>query len=130
MLPVLDNLDRALLFAENHDEASSKDFHQFFEGIVMVNQQLNEVLANMGVSPIASVGQPFDPHFHEAVAAEESAGFPPNTVTGELRRGYRIGDRVIRAAMVRVSVAARRAANEGFSQIDPERADDLSETPE
>jgi len=73
---------------------------------VMVNQQLNEVLAEMGVLPIASIGEPFDPHFHEAVATEVSTEFPPNTVTGELLRGYRVGDRVIRAAMVKVSTAA------------------------
>jgi molecular chaperone GrpE len=106
MLPVLDNMNRALDFASNHGENRSQDFHQFFEGIVMVNQQLNEVLAEMGVQPIPSVGEPFDPHFHEAVATEVSAEFPPNTVTGELLSGYRIGDRVIRAAMVKVSTSA------------------------
>jgi molecular chaperone GrpE len=105
MLPVLDNMNRALDFAAAHSDGRSQDFHQFFEGIVMVNQQLNDVLADMGVSQISSVGEPFDPHFHEAVATEVSAEFPPNTVTGELLRGYRVGDRVIRAAMVRVSTA-------------------------
>ena len=127
MLPVLDNLDRALLFAESHNQASSQDFHQFFEGIVMVNQQLNEVLADMGVSPIASVGEPFDPHFHEAVAAEETAEFPPNTVTGELLRGYRIGDRVVRAAMVKVAIAAKPAENSNSPEADLKEADEISE---
>lgn len=106
MLPVLDNLDRALDFAITHGEGRSQDFHQFYEGIVMVNQQLNEVLAEMGVSPVASVGQMFDPHFHEAVAIEPSAELPPNTITAELLRGYRVGNRVIRAAMVKVSTPA------------------------
>jgi molecular chaperone GrpE len=106
MLPVLDNLNRALDFAAQHSEGRVQDFHQFFEGIFLVNQQLNEVLTEMGVQPIASNGMPFDPHFHEAVATEVSADHPPNTVTGELLRGYRIGDRVIRAAMVKVSTAA------------------------
>lgn len=106
MLPVLDNLNRALDFASNHSEGRSQDFHQFFEGIFLVNQQLNEVLSEMGVSQIASVGESFDPHFHEAVATEASAEFPPNTVTGELLRGYRIGDKIIRAAMVKVSTSA------------------------
>lgn len=105
MLPVLDNLNRALDFAGAHSEGRSQDFHQFFEGIALVNQQLNEVMAEMGVQPIASVGEPFDPHFHEAVATEVSAEFPPNTVTGELLRGYRVGERVVRAAMVKVSTA-------------------------
>jgi molecular chaperone GrpE len=106
MLPVLDNLNRALDFATVHTEGRSQDFRQFFEGIFLVNQQLNEVLAEMGVQTISSVGEPFDPHFHEAVATEVSAEFPANTVTGELLRGYRIGDRVIRAAMVKVSTSA------------------------
>lgn len=109
MLPVLDNLNRALDFASSHSEGRSQDFHQFFEGIFLVNQQLNEVLAEMGVQPIASVGENFDPHFHEAVATETSAAFPPNTVTGELLRGYRIGDKIIRAAMVKVSTSASPA---------------------
>lgn len=111
MLPVLDNLNRALDFATNHSEGRSHDFHQFFEGIILVNQQLNEVLAEMGVSPIASIGEHFDPHFHEAVATEESSEFPPNTITGELLRGYRIGDNIIRAAMVKVSTAASPNVN-------------------
>lgn len=119
MLPVLDNLNRALDFAALNAEGRAQDFKQFFEGIVLVNQQLNEVLAEMGVSPIASVGEPFDPHFHEAVATEFSAEFPPNMVTGELLRGYRIGDRVIRAAMVKVSTAAVQTAKSSLSQNNP-----------
>lgn len=118
MLPVLDNLNRALEFAERHDEASSEDFHQFFEGIVLVNQQLNEILAEMGVSPVASVGEHFDPHFHEAVATQETNEFSPNTITGEFLRGYRIGSKLIRAAMVKVSVPAKQDADKMFSKAD------------
>jgi molecular chaperone GrpE len=124
MLPVLDNLNRALDFAAQHSENRSQDFHQFFEGIALVNQQLNEVLAEMGVQPIASVGEPFDPHIHEAVATEVSAELPPNTVTGELLRGYRVGDRIIRAAMVKVSTAARPAANVSTPASSPKTSDD------
>src|SRR5215204_1372819 len=80
MLPLMDNLNRALDFAAANLEGCSQDFHQFFEGIALVNQQLNEVLAEMGVQPIVSVGESFDPHVHEAVATEISAEFPPNTV--------------------------------------------------
>lgn len=130
MLPVLDNLNRALDFASSHSEGRSQDFHQFFEGIFLVNQQLNEVLAEMGVSQIASVGEHFDPHFHEAVATEVSAEFPPNTVTGELLRGYRIGDKVIRAAMVKVSTSAPVRPNP--TNISPENnpkpSEDILET--
>ena len=103
MLPALDNLDRALKFASDLPDGQRKQFVQFFDGIILVNQQVNEVLAGMGIMPIATVGEPFDPHFHEAVAIEETADFPPNTVSGELLRGFRIGDMVIRHSMVRVS---------------------------
>lgn len=103
MLPVLDNLNRALDFANSKAAEKEKEFEQFFQGIYLVNQQLNEVLAGMGVSPIAAVGEQFDPHFHEAVAIEETKNFKPQTVSTELLRGYRIGSRVIRPSMVKVA---------------------------
>ncbi len=128
ILPVLDNMNRALDFAANHSEGKSRDFHQFFEGIVLVNQQLNEVLNEMGVSPIESIGKHFDPHIHEAMAMEESGQYPPNTVTGELLRGYRIGDKIIRAAMVKVSTAARPKLNESSPEDNLNSADNILET--
>jgi len=129
MLPVLDNLNRALDFAALNAEGRAQDFKQFFEGIVLVNQQLNEVLAEMGVTPVMSVGEAFDPHFHEAVATESSAEVPPNTVTGELLRGYRIGDRVIRAAMVRVSTAAPQISKSSVPENNlPPALEDILET--
>ena len=129
MLPVLDNLNRALDFAAQHSEGRSQDFHQFFEGIFLVNQQLNEVLAEMGVQQVVSTGEPFDPHVHEAVATEISAEVPPNTVTGELLRGYRIGDRVIRAAMVKVSTAAPSNQKSSAPEKNPSLPDnEISET--
>lgn len=103
MLPVLDNLNRALDSASNFSDEKLQDFQQFFEGIMLVGQQLNEVLEEMGVSPIAAVGESFDPHFHEAVATETTDDVPPYTITEELLRGYRIDDKVIRASMVKVS---------------------------
>jgi molecular chaperone GrpE len=103
MLPVLDNFNRALESASASTGEKVSDSQHFFNGIVLVNQQLNEVLADMGVSQIISVGEPFDPHFHEAVATEETDEIPPHTITTELLRGYRIGDKVIRPSMVKVS---------------------------
>ena len=103
MLPVVDNLNRALDSSEFVNEECSQDVKQFFEGIVLVSQQLNEILAEMGVQPIAAVGEPFDPHVHEAVATESSVEFPSQTVIAELLRGYRIGEKVIRPSMVKVS---------------------------
>lgn len=115
ILPVLDNLKRALDFAESHSEGKSSDFHEFYRGIILVNQQLNGVLAEMGVVPIPAVGQYFDPHLHEAVATEEKDDMPPNVVTEELLRGYRIGSKVIRASMVKVSARPKPEKN-GISQ--------------
>lgn len=105
MLPAIDNLNRAIEFALAMPEEERSHMQQFFDGIVIVNQQVNEVLADMGVHPIESVGHVFDPHFHEAVATEASSEFAPNTISEELLRGYRIGDRVIRHSMVKVAKA-------------------------
>lgn len=106
MLPVVDNLNRALDSASGHEAGKSADFQQFIQGIVLVNHQLNEVLEEIGVHPILAVGEPFDPHFHEAVATEQTDEVPPNTVIAELIRGYKIEETVIRPAMVKVSSAA------------------------
>lgn len=103
MLPVLDNLNRALDSADALTGGKSGEFQQFYDGIVLVNQQVNEVFVGMGVTPIATVGETFDPNFHEAVAADERDDMPNNTVTEEMLRGYRIGNRVIRHSMVKVT---------------------------
>jgi len=105
MLPVVDNLNRAMDLSNIIPGEKPQDFQQFFEGIVLVSQQLNEILAEMGVQPIHAVGEPFDPHYHEAVATEITDELPSQTITTELLRGYRIGDKVIRPSMVKVSVS-------------------------
>lgn len=109
MLPVLDNLDRALEAAENSASTRSPEFQQFYEGIILVNQQVNEVLTGMGVSPIATVGETFDPVFHEAVAIVENDELAPNTVAEEMLRGFRIGNKVIRHSMVKVTKLSQSA---------------------
>lgn len=106
MLPVLDNLNRALDAAAHFKGELSNDFQQFFDGIALVNQQLNEIFSEMGVQPVATIGEMFNPHFHEAVATENTNDFPPNTITAEFLRGYRLGDKLIRAAMVKVAAPA------------------------
>jgi len=113
MLPVLDNLDRAVGSIADLPEKKREEFRQFFDGVALVHQQVNEVFAEMGVQPIATVGEPFDPNFHEAVAAEETKDQPPNTISAEMLRGYRIGNLVIRHSMVRVTTAAPAAAKKG-----------------
>jgi molecular chaperone GrpE len=105
ILPVLDNLSRALDSASNLQGEKSKDFQQFVDGVGLVNLQLNEVLGEMGIQPIISVGEPFDPHIHEAVAAVKTSAYPPHIVIAELLRGYRLNDKVIRPSLVKVSAS-------------------------
>lgn len=95
LLPVVDNFERAL----KHEPAELKD-NDYVKGIQSIVKQFEKALADMGVERIQTIGQPFDPHYHEAVSAEEGDG--PETVSEELQAGYKIGDEVIRHAMVRV----------------------------
>jgi len=106
MLPVLDNLERAIGSVSELKGKKSDEFQQFYDGIGLVHHQVNEIFSDMGVQPIATIGETFDPNFHEAVAIEENSTEPPNTITGEMLRGYRIGNRVIRHSMVKVTAGA------------------------
>jgi molecular chaperone GrpE len=106
LLPVVDNLARALDAEKTVQSNESKEFRHFLHGVELINRQLNDVLESLGIQPIAAVGERFDPHIHEAVVTEPSDKYEPDTVTEELARGYRIGDRLLRPAMVKV--AARR----------------------
>jgi molecular chaperone GrpE len=97
LLSVLDDFDRAL-------EHVPADMHEgWLDGIRLVERKLRGVLEAEGVTPIEAVGQPFDPTIHEAVVHEETAEHPDNQVIGELQRGYRLHDRVLRPALVRVA---------------------------
>ena len=97
VLGVLDDFDRALenVPADAHDP--------WVEGVRLTERKLRNVLESEGVTPIEAVGQPFDPNLHEAVVHEETADHPDNQVIGELQRGYRLRDRVIRPSLVRVA---------------------------
>jgi molecular chaperone GrpE len=106
LLPVVDNLARALDAEKTVESHESREIRHFLHGVELINKQLNDVLESLGIQPIVSVGERFDPHIHEAVVTEPSDQYEPDTVTEELARGYRIGDRLLRPAMVKV--AARR----------------------
>jgi molecular chaperone GrpE len=110
LLPVVDNLARALEHERSVESTESEEFRHFLHGVQLISKQLNDVFESLGIQPIASVGERFDPHIHEAVVTEPSDKYEPDTVTEELARGYRIGDRLLRPAMVKV--AARRADDE------------------
>jgi molecular chaperone GrpE len=136
MLPALDNLNRAVDFALAMPVEQRTEIQPFLDGVMLVSQQVNDVLGEMGIQPIATVGEPFDPHFHEAVATEESIDFDPNTVSAELLRGYRIGNRVIRASMVKVVKMPPKESSpaESISPTEPAVAESdegfFEETPE
>ncbi len=103
LLPVVDNLTRALDSERSLEASESKEFKHFLHGVELISKQLNEVLESFGVQPIAAVGERFDPHIHEAVVTEATDKYEPDTVIDELARGYRIGDRLLRPAMVKVA---------------------------
>lgn len=97
ILPIIDNLERAL----DHTPGENPD--GLMEGIKITLNQLLQVLEKFGVTPIASVGEPFDPSKHEAMMQVESTDHEPNTVVSELQKGYFLNDRLIRPAMVSVA---------------------------
>jgi molecular chaperone GrpE len=96
LLPVIDNFERAL----KHVPEDLKD-SDYVKGVQGVVKQFEKTLADMGVERIKTVGEPFDPHLHEAVSMEEGEG-SQEVVSEELQAGYKIGNDVIRHAMVRV----------------------------
>ncbi|MFY9754090.1 MAG: nucleotide exchange factor GrpE [Candidatus Acidiferrales bacterium] len=100
LLPVLDNFDRAL--AVVGDAPATAEFRKGFD---LIRRQLWDALSKQGLERIESAGQEFNPHLHHAIDSAESADHPDGTVLGELQPGYTFHGRVLRPAMVRVSVA-------------------------
>lgn len=126
MLPVLDNLDRAVASVDQEKVRQGGEFQLFYDGVALVNQQVNEVLGEMGVEPIKSVGEHFDPLFHEAVSTEERSDVPHNTISEEMLRGYRIGNRVIRHSLVKVTLGDPAGSTPATEQ-DPDMAIEAAE---
>jgi molecular chaperone GrpE len=98
LLPVLDDYDRAL---QAVPPAIATD--GWFDGIQLVRRKLQQMLDGMNVTPIAAVGEPFDPNFHEALAMQPTDEYESGIVTQELQVGYKMGDRVIRPSLVNVA---------------------------
>jgi len=103
LLPVLDNFQRALDAQRTLEAGESEEFRHLLHGVELINKQFGSVLESLGVEAVPTVGHSFDPHVHEAVAAEESAEHAPDTVMEELQRGYRLGEKLLRPAMVKVA---------------------------
>lgn len=109
ILPVLDNFDRALQHAEDDSGA-------FREGVEMISKQLYDILDRRGVVEINPLGEAFDPEVHEAVQRIEDSEREPGTIAFVMLKGYTIGDRLIRPAMVGVVVeSADDGGSEGVS---------------
>jgi molecular chaperone GrpE len=98
LLPLVDDLERALQ-ADAGDEASSA----YRRGVELIHRQLLEVLRKRGVRPIDALGSDFDPYFHQAVSHEPADNRRDGEIIEEFRRGYMLGDRLLRPAMVKVA---------------------------
>ena len=94
-LPIMDNFQRAIDSAENKDA--------FYEGVVMLKKQMDEVFTTLGVEEIKAVGEEFNPELHNAVMHVEDEETGENIIVEEFQKGYKIGDRVVRHSMVKVA---------------------------
>ena len=104
LLPVLDNLKRALDAEASVEATESDEFRHFLSGVDLISKQLSGVLEALGVKPIVAEGERFNPHIHEAVVSEATDDYEPDTVMQEIIQGYRLGDKLIRPSLVKVAV--------------------------
>jgi molecular chaperone GrpE len=113
ILPVVDDFERAL-------ETLPDDLSQttWCEGIFLIKAKLDALLDSEGVEPIETKGKEFDPVYHEAVTHEEAEGYEEGQIIGEVQRGYMLGERVLRPAMVRVAKAPTTSFTEDEDTIE------------
>jgi molecular chaperone GrpE len=109
LLPVVDNLDRAIAHAREHEDKGSG----LLDGVEMTQRQLHKVLEKYNVCPIDALDQPFDSACHEAMGQMERDDCPPNTVVEEMQKGYTLNERLLRPSMVMVSKKSSSAEGEG-----------------
>jgi len=100
LVPVMDNLERAVVSAEQTGDVSN-----LLEGIRMVSRQLTDTLKTHGTEPIVPEGEAFDPNLHEALSQVPTSDYPPMTVVQVVEKGFRMHDRIVRPARVIVSGA-------------------------
>ncbi|CEP68237.1 GrpE nucleotide exchange factor [Moorella glycerini] len=118
LLPVLDNLERALAAAAGAEKQALET------GVEMTLRLLKEILSQEGLMPVAALGQPFDPEVHEAVAREETPELDKiNLVVEEFRRGYTLHGKLLRPAMVKVAVAAGATEQETKQEAGEQEVD-------
>jgi molecular chaperone GrpE len=120
LLPVIDNLERAVAHAQGGGNGKP-----LVEGVEMVLKGILDVLAKHGVAQISAVGQPFDPEKHEAMAQVESENHAPNTVIEEHHKGYLLKDRLLRPALVTVAMSLKtREKKNGETKVENGPTDD------
>jgi molecular chaperone GrpE len=132
LLPVMDSMELALASADPDSKAES-----IIEGVKMIQKQFLTAAERFKLKPIESEGQAFDPNFHEAVAQVASPDHPAGQIVNEMRRGYLLGDRLLRPAMVIVSKGstvkeapeAESTEVDGGAEEGPREADDNNEDP-
>jgi molecular chaperone GrpE len=100
IIPVLDSFDRAL--------QSSPEKSEFHAGVELIHKQLVDALTKLGVKPISAKGEQFDPRYHEAIEMVDTEDVDDHQVLEELQRGYKLKDRLLRPAMVKVARNSRR----------------------
>ena len=104
MLEVVDNLERA---TSAYGDNGSVDGAAVLKGVNLVLRMFHNKLERYGVKPFEVKGQPFDPRLHEAISQIPTAEMPPGSVAAEMQKGYRIGDKLLRPAIVAVAVAPK-----------------------
>jgi molecular chaperone GrpE len=104
LLPVLDDLERAL-DAPIEAGPGAERIAVFKDGLALIHRQVLDLLKRRGVEPLTVVGQDFNPEWHEALASEPAQGRREGEITAEIRRGYRLGTRLLRPALVKVAQA-------------------------
>ncbi len=97
LLPLVDDLERAL------KAEAGTDVESYRRGVELIHGKLNELLRKRGVRPIEALGADFDPYYHQAVAHEHADGKREGEIIEEFRRGYMLGDRLLRPSMVKVA---------------------------
>ncbi len=120
LLPIVDNLERALAAQHGEDEDALEGMRQ---GVEMTLRGLMDSLKKFGVVPVETLEKPFDPNFHQAVSQEQSERYPENTVCQELQKGYMLNDRLLRPSMVVVS-----KKTDAEVEVKSKPSDDRSET--
>ena len=114
ILPILDNFEMALAAAQN---SGNTNLASFQSGVAMIQQQLKNVLVESGLEEVNAVGQPFDPNLHEAISQLESADVPEGNVLQQVRKGYKLKERLLRPAAV---VVAKKPEAKTEPQLEPQ----------